>query len=148
MYFQYLGTEQRRSSRRRRNITSTAQPPALEEVTHEDRQQNSVFESGGDTGGREDGNNILNLGEERRPNWFMEGPPIDFHNPNLVFGNLLDDFPMGSGEGHIARRPNPLREIRTRREYLFIYILLCTIRFYCCTSHPVVERSKLSKEAI
>ncbi|XP_050719425.1 uncharacterized protein LOC127000055 [Eriocheir sinensis] len=110
----YLGTEQRRSSRRRRNITSTAQPPALEDVTHEDRQQNSVFESGGDTGGREDGNNILNLGEERQQNWLMEAPPIDFHNPNLVFGNLLDDFPMGSGEGHIPRRPNPLREIRTR----------------------------------
>lgn len=99
-------------------ISNTPQSPALEDITHAERQQNSVFESGGDAGSREEGNNILSLGEERpQNNWLMEVPPIDFQNTNLLFGNLLDDFPMGSGDNHIPRRPNPLREFRTRRKY-------------------------------
>lgn len=94
------------------------QSPALEDLTHPVRQQNSVFESGGDSGSREEGSNILNLGREREQNnWLMEAPPIDFQNTSLLFGNLLDQYPVGSGESHVPRRPNPLREFRTRREY-------------------------------
>lgn len=103
---------------RRRNANNRVVPPALEDLTLPDRHPNSVF----DSGSREEGNNILNLGGERQlNNWLMEPPNIDFQNPSLLFGSLLDDYPVGSGESHTARRPNPLREFRTRREYHLSY---------------------------
>lgn len=120
VYFQYLGTEQRRSNRRRNTSNSTAPPPALEDLTRPDQQQHSIFESGGGGGGGNTREESIVLGGERQNNWLMDAPSIDFHNPNLVFGNLLDDYPLeGGGDSHISRRFNPLREFRPshRREY-------------------------------
>ncbi|XP_045132352.1 uncharacterized protein LOC123516776 isoform X2 [Portunus trituberculatus] len=109
----YLGTEQRRSHRRR-NVSNTAAAPAVEDLTRPDQQQHSIFESGGGGGGggstrEEEG---IVLGGERQNNWLMDPSSIDFQNPNLVFGNLFDDYPLEGGDTHIPRRLNPLREFR------------------------------------
>ena len=128
IFFQYLGTEHRRNNSRRRNTSNIAPPPppppALEDIT---RPEHRLFENGGEGGGgdgdtRGDEGNIL--GEQQQNNWLIDAQSIDFQNPNLVFGNLLDEYPLegGGGETHAPRRINPLREFRvtSRSEYPFL----------------------------
>ncbi|XP_042217138.1 uncharacterized protein LOC121862861 isoform X2 [Homarus americanus] len=113
----YLGTEQRRISSRRRNTSDNNAPPEVEDLTRPERY--SAIDDSND-----DSNNNAISAERQQNQWNFEPPAVDFHNPNLLFGNLLEDLPVATVDDHNPRpRPNLFmprlpREMRlsTRRQ--------------------------------
>ncbi|XP_042879200.1 uncharacterized protein LOC122257772 [Penaeus japonicus] len=97
----YLGTEQRRMERRR-NMSGNDTPLEVIEDLTTDRQHNAI----------ENNNDEINMNalpfERQQNHWPFESQGVDFHNPDLLFGNLLGDLPVETVEDNPRARPSVL----------------------------------------
>ncbi|XP_045606891.2 uncharacterized protein [Procambarus clarkii] len=122
----YVGTEQRRMTTRRQNANANVLPLEVEDLTLPERQ--SATDNNNENSNHNNNNNNNNnnnaIPVERQPlPWHFEAPSVDFHNPNLLFGNLLEEGPVTTVDDHNPRhrpslfRPRVTIELRPSSRY-------------------------------
>ncbi|XP_045606887.2 uncharacterized protein [Procambarus clarkii] len=123
---EYVGTEQRRMTTRRQNANANVLPLEVEDLTLPERQ--SATDNNNENSNHNNNNNNNNnnnaIPVERQPlPWHFEAPSVDFHNPNLLFGNLLEEGPVTTVDDHNPRhrpslfRPRVTIELRPSSRY-------------------------------
>lgn len=115
----YLGTEQRRMNIRGRSTSGNITPLEVEDLTRPERNHSALEDTNDDSN-----NNSATAVERQQSQWHYQPPSVDFHNPNLLFGNLLEDLPVETVDDHNPRNrlnllmPRLSRDLRhnTRRQ--------------------------------
>ncbi|XP_069937231.1 uncharacterized protein [Cherax quadricarinatus] len=119
----YLGTEQREQRRmaNRRRVSEILLPLEVEDLTVPQRlsSDSNIDDNSSINISSSSNNNNNTVSEERQQNqWHFEPSSVDFHNPNLLFGNLLEEGPVTTVDDHNPRNrpsiymPRLSREIR------------------------------------